>query len=141
MLMTGYFDSVGKWCEEHGVKFSGHLMGEDTLNSQIKWTGSCMPCYEYMGIVGIDHLTASLTWPSGLPFYMTPKQAASSAHQLGNRVATAGNPLNRELRVHARRAIRLVAGKVDFPDLGGQRRLPLLPGAGRSAPGCVVPTG
>ena len=83
MLMAGYFDSVGKWCEEHGVKFSGHLMGEDTLNAQIKWTGSCMPCYEYMGVVGIDHLTASLTWPSGLPFYMTPKQAASSAHQLG----------------------------------------------------------
>src|SRR5207253_9859861 len=64
-----------------------------------------------------------------------------SAHQLGDRVATAGNPLNRELRVHSRRAIRLTAGKVDFADLGGQRGLPLLPGAGRPAPGCVVPAG
>jgi hypothetical protein len=64
-----------------------------------------------------------------------------SAHQLGDRVATAGNPLNRQLRVHSRRAIRLAAGKVDFADLGGQRGLPLLPGAGRPAPGCVVPAG
>src|SRR4030095_2803034 len=64
-----------------------------------------------------------------------------SAHQLGDRVATAGNSLNRELRVHSRRAIRLTASKMDFPDLGSQSRLPLLPRAGRPAPSCVVPTG
>src|SRR6478609_690713 len=64
-----------------------------------------------------------------------------SAHQLGDCVATAGNPLNREFRVYSRRAIRLAAGKVDVPDLGGQRRLPLIPCAGWPAPGCVVPLG
>src|SRR4029079_11950441 len=64
-----------------------------------------------------------------------------SAHQLGDCVATAGNPLNREFRVYSRCAIRLAAGKVDVPDLGGQRRLPMNPCAGRPAPGCVVPTG
>jgi len=63
------------------------------------------------------------------------------AHQLGACVATAGNPLNRELRVHSRRAICLVAGKMDVPDLGSQSRLPPIPCAGRPAPGCVVPTG
>jgi hypothetical protein len=83
MLLSGYFASVGAWCEQHGVKFSGHLMGEDTLNAQIKWTGACMPCYEYFAVPGIDHLTASLEWPSGLPFFLTPKQVASAAHQLG----------------------------------------------------------
>jgi len=59
------------------------------------------------------------------------------AHQLGACVATAGNPLNRELRVHSRRAICLVAGKMDVPDLGSQSRLPPIPCAGRPAPGCV----
>lgn len=48
MFLEGYFAPVGEWCREHGIKFSGHLMGEDTLNSQIAWTGATMPCYEHM---------------------------------------------------------------------------------------------
>lgn len=83
MFLDAYFAPVGRWCEEHKVKFSGHLMGEDTLNDQIAWTGAAMPCYEYMQLPGIDHLTMSLTWPSGKKFLLTPKQCASASNQLG----------------------------------------------------------
>ena len=83
LLLDGYFAGVRDWCEQHKVKFAGHLMGEDTLRAQIGATAAVMPCYEYMHIPGIDHLTMSLTWPSGRRFILTPKQCASAAHQLG----------------------------------------------------------
>jgi len=83
MFVDAYFDAVGRWCTEHNVKFSGHLMGEDTLNNQIGLTGACMPCYGKMHIPGIDHLTMSLKWPAKKKFILTPKQAASAASQFG----------------------------------------------------------
>ena len=83
MFLEAYFHRVGQWCAEHDVKFSGHLMGEDTLNSQIAWTGATMPCYAAMQLPGIDHLTMSLTWPSHKKFLLAPKQVASAAGQLG----------------------------------------------------------
>jgi hypothetical protein len=83
MLQEAYFARVGAWCEAHGVRFSGHLMGEDTLNNQVAWTGAAMPCYEYMHVPGIDHLTMSVYWPSGKKFILAPKQCSSAAHQLG----------------------------------------------------------
>ena len=83
MLVESYFREVRSWCDEHGLKFSGHLMGEDTLHAQVQWTAGCMPCYESMGIPGIDHLTRSRSWPAEIPFIMTPKQCSSAANQMG----------------------------------------------------------
>ncbi len=84
MFLESYFQPVGQWCSDHGVKFAGHLMGEDTLNNQIGWTAATMPCYQHMHVPGIDHLTRSLSWPTGKPFILTPKQATSVANQLGH---------------------------------------------------------
>ncbi|MBN2581599.1 MAG: hypothetical protein JXL80_00925 [Planctomycetes bacterium] len=83
MFLDAYFEPVSRWCAEHDVKFSGHLMGEDTLNNQIGFTGACMPCYGHMHLPGIDHLTMSLRWPAKKKFILTPKQASSAAGQLG----------------------------------------------------------
>jgi len=85
MFIEAYFEPVGRWCEEHHVKFSGHLMGEDTLNNQIAFTGAIMPCYEAMQLPGVDHLTMSLGWPTLKKFILTPKQVSSAATQLGKR--------------------------------------------------------
>ncbi len=89
MLLESYFQNVRSWCDQQGVAFSGHLMGEDTLQGQISWTAAAMPCYEYMGLPGIDHLTRSLRWPAQLPFIITPKQCSSAANQLGTELALA----------------------------------------------------
>ncbi|MGD8237127.1 MAG: glycosyl hydrolase [Armatimonadota bacterium] len=89
MFLEAYFQRVGQWCAAHDIKFSGHLMGEDTLNNQIAWTGAAMPCYEAMQLPGIDHLTMSLTWPTHKKFLLTPKQVTSAASQLGKSEALA----------------------------------------------------
>jgi hypothetical protein len=83
MFMGAYFRCVSQWCGQHKLKFAGHLMGEDTLNQQIGWTGATMPAYQHMHLPGIDHLTRSLRWPSGKQFLLTPKQCSSAAHQAG----------------------------------------------------------
>ena len=89
LLLEGYFARVARWCEQHDVMFSGHLMGEDSLQSQIAYTGACMPLYSEMHLPGIDHLTLSLRWSCGgdtpARFVMTPKQCSSAAHQHGRR--------------------------------------------------------
>ncbi len=85
MFIDGYFEHVGKWCAEHDIRFSGHLMGEDSLYGQIGWTGSAMPGYVHMQLPGIDHLTGNMTWPTGRKFITTPKQCSSASSQLGRR--------------------------------------------------------
>jgi len=85
MFMSAYFEQIGRWCAEHRVKFGGHAMGEDSLLAQIAWTGAAMRCYEHMQLPGIDHLTHSLTWPTGDKFIFTPKQCSSVANQLGRK--------------------------------------------------------
>ncbi|MBE3135449.1 MAG: hypothetical protein IMZ55_18435, partial [Acidobacteria bacterium] len=65
------------WCSRHGLQFTGHLMGEDTLLAQTQCVGAAMPHYEYMHIPGIDHLGRGLGSP------VLVKQAASVAAQFG----------------------------------------------------------
>lgn len=91
-LLSGYFAEVSAWCRAHGVLFTGHLMGEDTLASQVAWTGAAMPAYPFMDVPGIDHLTRSLHWRHGAQgtaeptrFIATPKQCASAAGQCGRK--------------------------------------------------------
>jgi len=90
LLRDAYFEEIHQWCAAHGLQFSGHLMAEDTLTCQIAATGACMPLYEKMHIPGIDHLTASRSWPRWhpareFPSLLTPLQCASAAHQFGHR--------------------------------------------------------
>jgi len=86
MLKNSYFEVVSKWCREHNLKFSGHLMGEDTFERQVGFTCSVMPLYKYMDIPGIDHLTNSMEWPNyQAKFLMTPLQCVSAAYQAGKK--------------------------------------------------------
>ncbi len=92
MFIEAYFAQVSRWCEERGLQFSGHLMGEDRLDSQIGFTVAAMPMYRYMQLPGIDHLTGNLKWTAldrsgslSIPFILTPKQCSSIAHQDGKK--------------------------------------------------------
>ena len=85
IFKESYFHQVYDWCEKNNVRFSGHLMGEDTFFRQITSSGACMSYYEFMGIPGIDFLTADLTWPGGDPFLLPPKQCSAVAHQLSKK--------------------------------------------------------
>ncbi len=89
LILNGYFYEVSAWCERNNLLFSGHLMGEDSLTSQVAFTAACMPLYRKMHIPGIDHLTGNLRWSHWRRdegkhyFIMTPKQSSSAANQTG----------------------------------------------------------
>lgn len=70
------------WCSEHNCKLTGHMMSEETFNSQLGATGGVMACYEYFHEPGIDWLGRKI----GTPFI--PKQLGSVARQLGRKTLT-----------------------------------------------------
>lgn len=71
-----FFGTVGKWCEEHHISMTGHLMSEPTLRSQSERVGETMRNYPNMQLPGIDMLCdeQELT---------TAKQTQSAVHQCG----------------------------------------------------------
>ncbi len=79
LFSENYMKQIYDWCEEHGYKFTGHLVCEETLQSQLASNGACMPHYEYFHIPGMDwlgrHNNRSLT----------PYQVGSAARQLGKK--------------------------------------------------------
>lgn len=68
-----------EWCRKHGLIFTGHLMGEDSLTSQTEWIGAAMPHYLDMDMPGIDKLGLDLG------NHMLVRQLTSVAEQTGKR--------------------------------------------------------
>lgn len=95
LLENCYFSMIRQWCNDNGIMFSGHLMMEDTLFSQIKRACTVMPYYKYFDIPGLDILRGYMNWNNdpiidlaGTDFfdehmYTTPLQTVSAAHQAG----------------------------------------------------------
>lgn len=76
LFSTNYCKQIYDWCDERGIKLTGHLILEESLVSQLTTNGACMPHYEYMHIPGMDWL--------GRNIYecLTPLQVSSVAEQL-----------------------------------------------------------
>ena len=74
--MSAYCDQIGAWCREHGILMTGHMMSEQTLESQSDSVGEAMRAYRSFTLPGVDQLC------DGREF-TTVKQAASAAHQQG----------------------------------------------------------
>lgn len=77
MYTENYAKTIGDWCRSHGVQFTGHVMGEDTLLAQMGSTGGVMPFYEFLDIPGMDWLGRAIGSP------LIPKQVSSVAAQTG----------------------------------------------------------
>ena len=71
-----FADNCGKWCEEHGLALTGHMMNEPSLASQTAALGEAMRSYRSFAIPGIDMLCASFE-------FTTAKQTQSAVHQYG----------------------------------------------------------
>ena len=56
LFSSAYMKQIYDWCDERGVNYTGHLVMEENLYSQIFTNGACMPHYEYMHIPGMDWL-------------------------------------------------------------------------------------
>ncbi|WP_343248666.1 glycosyl hydrolase [Diplocloster hominis] len=72
-----YTRQLYEWCDEHGMLYSGHYWGEETLHWQIPWCGDVMQHFQYQHYVGMDHSIKSIEDPIGI------KQASTAAEQLG----------------------------------------------------------
>ena len=66
----------GKWCNEHGIALTGHMLFEENLKAQTTGVGEVMRAYPYFGIPGIDLLCDSIEITSA-------KQTQSVVHQYG----------------------------------------------------------
>ncbi len=79
LFSKNFMKQIYDWCQAHGLKFTGHMVLEETFNSQITSNGACMPHYEYFDIPGMDWL--------GRPIFqcLTMAQLASTAAQTGKK--------------------------------------------------------
>lgn len=71
-----FADTIGKWCREHGIALTGHMMEEPSLESQTAALGEAMRSYRSFDLPGIDMLCDARE-------LSTAKQAQSAVHQYG----------------------------------------------------------
>ncbi|MCI8417797.1 MAG: hypothetical protein HFI33_09975 [Lachnospiraceae bacterium] len=71
-----YGGVLGKWCGEHHLMLTGHLMYEDSLERQTMCVGDAMRSYPHFQLPGIDILADKRE-------YNTAKQAQSVSRQQG----------------------------------------------------------
>ncbi|MFA6290603.1 MAG: glycosyl hydrolase, partial [Victivallales bacterium] len=87
-LFTNNFGKkIYDWCDRNKVAFTGHVLEEESLQSQTRVVGGAMRFYEYMQAPGIDILCAQgLTREGGpKPEYLTAKQCSSVLDQFGRK--------------------------------------------------------
>jgi len=73
---AAFSDTIGAWCADHGIMFTGHLMSERLLLGQTLAVGEAMRHYRAYQLPGVDVLVGQLE-------LSTIKQAASVAAQDG----------------------------------------------------------
>jgi hypothetical protein len=71
-----FADQCGKWCADHNIMFTGHMMEEPRLESQTRALGEAMRSYRSFQLPGIDMLCDQRE-------FTTAKQAQSAARQYG----------------------------------------------------------
>ncbi len=79
LFSQNFMKKLYDWCIEHNLGFTGHMLCEENIKSQLACNGACMPHYEYFTMPGMDWL--------GRDIYdcFTPLQVSSVAHQLGKK--------------------------------------------------------
>jgi hypothetical protein len=77
LFAENYTRRIGQWCGRNHLELSGHMLMEESLESQISVGGAVMPHYEYMRRPGIDILREQIDEVT------TVKQCSSAARQFG----------------------------------------------------------
>jgi hypothetical protein len=70
-----YSGSIGDWCRENNLAFTGHFLQEDRLGLSSRVSGSIMPHYKMQDIPGVDLLGEQCDE------YLTMKQCSSVVNQ------------------------------------------------------------
>ncbi|MCD6350849.1 MAG: hypothetical protein J7M26_01910 [Armatimonadetes bacterium] len=83
LYTEAFYRQVLRWCQEHGIASSGHVMAEETLLSHVAYHGSLFSVIREMDLPGIDMLNADPQDMLAGQSFMTPKQVSSVAHLTG----------------------------------------------------------
>ena len=78
LFAENFSDKIGKWCQYNHIAFTGHMMEEPWLCSQMRAIGEAMRHYREFDIPGIDMLCDRKE-------FTTAKQAQSAARQCGRK--------------------------------------------------------
>lgn len=76
-FVEAFSDTIGAWCQRHGIVFTGHVFWEDNLYLQTRAVGETMRFYRSFQIPGVDMLRDD-------HFFVTLKQCQSVARQKGS---------------------------------------------------------
>lgn len=76
MFAGSFADTIGSWCDKNNLLFTGHLMWEPTLHTQVIGVAEAMRSYRSFSLPGIDMLGNGYE-------YTTAKQAQSASRQYG----------------------------------------------------------
>ena len=77
LMLSSFGKKIYNWCEEHGIKLTGHYVEEQNLSGQMSCCAGVMPFYKYMHMPGIDWLNR---WVGNK---LSLRQIASVAQQYG----------------------------------------------------------
>jgi len=77
LFVESFSAQIGQWCAQHGIALTGHVLMENTPQTQVAAVGAAMPHYEHMQWPGIDILCDQSDELA------TAKQCTSVADQLG----------------------------------------------------------
>lgn len=56
VFSESFAKQIYEWCGEHGLKYTGHMLCEESMLMQVMSSGAVMPNYEYFDIPGMDWL-------------------------------------------------------------------------------------
>ena len=56
LFQNNYFGKLHQWCQDHGVKLFAHLLGEETIFAQARYSGDYLRQNKFLDIPGADHL-------------------------------------------------------------------------------------
>ncbi len=83
MFSANFMKPIYDWCDQRGLKLTGHLVLEESFSSQLTTNGAIMPHYEYFHIPGMDWLGRDIG------DCMIMHQLCSAAAQLGKEAVLA----------------------------------------------------
>ncbi len=79
LFSKNFMKQIYDWCQAHDLKFTGHMVLEESFHAQLTSNGACMPHYEYFDIPGMDWLCRPI-FPC-----LTMMQLSSTAAQTGKK--------------------------------------------------------
>lgn len=60
LYRENYHNTINQWCDAHGIDYCPHLLGEETLAGQVRFSGDFMRQMAAVGRPGVDHLAKGI---------------------------------------------------------------------------------